>query len=74
MKLIIDNLQGQGPQDYTGAAALQDVDILATYAVNPQKTFSFHAAEIAVSVRGKFSHHERRIDPGTGGCNSVCAK
>jgi hypothetical protein len=34
--------------------ALQDVDILATYAVNPQKTFSFHAAEIAVSVRGSF--------------------
>jgi hypothetical protein len=34
--------------------ALQDLDTLATYAVNPQKNFSFHAAEIAVSARASF--------------------
>ncbi len=33
---------------------LQDVDTLATYSVNPQKSFSFHAAEIAVAVRASF--------------------
>ncbi len=35
-------------------SAVQDVDTLATYAVNPQKTFSFHAAEIALAARGSF--------------------
>jgi hypothetical protein len=35
-------------------SAVQDVDTLATYAVNPQKSFSFHAAEIAVACRGSF--------------------
>jgi hypothetical protein len=34
--------------------AVQNVDTLATYAVNPQKSFSFHAAEIAVASRGSF--------------------
>jgi hypothetical protein len=34
--------------------ALQDVDTLATYAVNPQKSFSFHAAEISVASRASF--------------------
>jgi hypothetical protein len=36
-------------------SAVQDVDTLATYAVNPQKSFSFHAAEIALSARASFS-------------------
>src|ERR1700692_42714 len=35
-------------------SALQDVDTLATYAVNPQKSFSFHAAEIALASRASF--------------------
>jgi hypothetical protein len=35
-------------------SAVQDVDTLATYAVNPQKSFSFHAAEIALAARGSF--------------------
>jgi hypothetical protein len=35
-------------------SAVQDVDTLAAYAVNPQKSFSFHAAEIAVAARGSF--------------------
>src|SRR5271154_3970347 len=35
-------------------SAVQDVDTLATYAVNPQKSFSFHAAEIALASRGSF--------------------
>ncbi|MGA7697776.1 MAG: hypothetical protein WCA76_22310 [Candidatus Sulfotelmatobacter sp.] len=35
-------------------SAVQNVDTLATYAVNPQKSFSFHAAEIALSVRASF--------------------
>ena len=34
--------------------AVQDLDTLAVYAVNPQKTFSFHAAEIAVAARASF--------------------
>ena len=34
--------------------AVQDVDTLATYAVNPQESFSFHAAEIALASRGSF--------------------
>lgn len=36
-------------------SAVQNVDTLATYAVNPQKSFSFHAAEIALSARASFS-------------------
>ena len=32
-------------------SAVQDLDQIATYAVNPQKSFSFHAAEIAVCAR-----------------------
>jgi hypothetical protein len=35
-------------------SAVQDVDTLAVYAVNPQKSFSFHAAEIAVAARASF--------------------
>jgi hypothetical protein len=35
-------------------SAVQDVDTLATYAVNPQESFSFHAAEIALSARASF--------------------
>ncbi len=31
-----------------------DVDTLASYAVNPQMSFSFHAAEIALAARGSF--------------------
>lgn len=34
--------------------AVQGVDTLATYAVNPQKNFSFHAAEIALAARASF--------------------
>ena len=34
--------------------AVQDLDTLATYAVNPQKGFSFHAAEIALAARASF--------------------
>ncbi len=33
---------------------VQDVDTLASYAVSPQKSFSFHAAEIAVASRASF--------------------
>ena len=35
-------------------SGVQDVDTLATYAVNPQMSFSFHAAEIALAARGSF--------------------
>src|SRR5580698_119909 len=35
-------------------SAVQDVDTLATYAVNPQRSFSFHAAEIALAARASF--------------------
>jgi hypothetical protein len=35
-------------------STVQDVDTLATYAVNPQENFSFHAAEIAVAARASF--------------------
>jgi hypothetical protein len=35
-------------------SAVQDVDTLATYAVNPQKTFSLHAAEISLAARASF--------------------
>lgn len=34
--------------------AVQDLDVIAVYAVNPQKNFSFHAAEIAVCARASF--------------------
>lgn len=36
------------------AGAVQDLDTLASYAVNPQKSFSFHAAEISVAARASF--------------------
>jgi hypothetical protein len=35
-------------------SATQNLDTLATYTVNPQKSFSFHAAEIALASRGSF--------------------
>ena len=35
-------------------SAVQDVDTLAAYSVNPQKNFSFHAAELALASRGSF--------------------
>ena len=35
-------------------AAVQNVDTLATYAGNPQESFSFHAAEIALAARASF--------------------
>ncbi len=34
--------------------AVEDVDVLAAYEVNPQKTFSYHAAEIALAARGSY--------------------
>ncbi|HEV2470587.1 MAG TPA: hypothetical protein VGS78_15460 [Candidatus Sulfotelmatobacter sp.] len=33
-------------------SAVQDLDVLAAYAVNPQKKFSDHAADIAMATRG----------------------
>ncbi len=35
-------------------SAVQNLDTMAVYAVNPQKSFSFHAAEIAVAARASF--------------------
>jgi len=35
-------------------SAMQDVDTLAVYAVNPQQNFSFHAVELALASRGSF--------------------
>jgi hypothetical protein len=35
-------------------SAVENLDTLAVYAVNPQKSFSFHAAEIAVAGRASF--------------------
>ena len=35
-------------------SAVQDVDTLAVYSVNPQKKFSWHAAEIALAARGSY--------------------
>jgi hypothetical protein len=35
-------------------SAVQSLDTLADYAVNPQRSFSFHAAEIAVAARASF--------------------
>jgi hypothetical protein len=48
-QLVQDLLPGQ-----FDTSAVQDVDTLASYAVNPQMNFSFHAAEIAVAARGSF--------------------
>jgi hypothetical protein len=48
-QLAQDLLPGQ-----FNTSAVQGVDTLAAYAVNPQKTFSFHAAEIALASRGSF--------------------
>lgn len=35
-------------------SGVQDVDTLTSYAVNPQRQFSYHAAEIALAVRGSY--------------------
>jgi len=35
-------------------SAVQDVDTLAAYPVNPQKKFSYHAAEIALAARASY--------------------
>jgi hypothetical protein len=36
------------------SSAVQDVDTLASYQVNPQKNFSYHAAEIALAARASY--------------------
>ena len=35
-------------------SGVQDLDTLASYAVNPQKKFSYHAEEIALATRGSY--------------------
>ncbi len=40
--------------EFFDVSAVQNLDPLASYEVNPQKSFSFHAAEIAVASRGSF--------------------
>ncbi|MFZ0939618.1 MAG: hypothetical protein WAN63_09330 [Candidatus Sulfotelmatobacter sp.] len=35
-------------------SAVQDLDTIASYTVNPQKSFSFHAAELALASRGSY--------------------
>jgi hypothetical protein len=35
-------------------SAVQNVDTLASYTVNPQKSFSFHASEIALAARASY--------------------
>jgi hypothetical protein len=40
--------------NFLNTSAVQDLDALAIYTVNPQKAFSFHAAEIALSTRASF--------------------
>jgi hypothetical protein len=49
---------GQLAQDllpgFFDTSAVQDVDTLALYQVNPQKKFSWHAAEIALAARGSY--------------------
>ena len=35
-------------------SAVQDLDVVASYAVNPQKKFSYHAAEIALASRASY--------------------
>ena len=39
---------------FFNTSGVQDVDTLAAYAVNPQKTFSFHAGEIALAARASY--------------------
>lgn len=39
---------------FFSSGGVQGLDTLAAYVVNPQKTFSFHAAEIAVAARASF--------------------
>ena len=39
---------------YFDTSAVQDVDTLAVYQVNPQKKFSYHAAEIALAARASY--------------------
>jgi hypothetical protein len=48
-QLAEDSLPG-----WFDTSGVQDVDTLASYDVNPQKSFSFHAAEIAVAARASF--------------------
>jgi hypothetical protein len=48
-QLAQDLLPGQ-----FNTSMVQDLDTLASYSVNPQKPFSFHAAEIAVAARASF--------------------
>ncbi len=49
MQLAQDLLPGE-----FNTTAVESVDTLASYAVNPQKNFSYHAAEIALSARASY--------------------
>ncbi len=42
-------------------SAVQDVDTLAAYRVNPQKKFSYHAAEIALATRASYRTMDGRM-------------
>jgi hypothetical protein len=57
-----------------GTSAVQDVDTLASYAVNPQMKLFFSRGGNRAGRTRKFPHDEWRADSGAGGGNGVCAE
>jgi len=46
---------------YFDTSAVGDLDTLPVYPVNPQKPFSYHAAQIAVAARGSYRAMNRQL-------------
>ena len=57
LKQITEDLQA-GRFDLSG---VDDLDVIASYAVKPQKSWSEHAAEIALLARGSYRAHDGAI-------------
>ncbi len=53
-------------------SAVQDVDTLASYEVNPQKKFSLHAAEIALAARASYRAMNGALVLAPVGASGIC--
>ena len=53
------------------SSAVEDVDTLAAYVVNPEKKFSYHAAEIALAARASYRAMNGALQFGPGGSGGL---
>ena len=56
---------------FFNTSAVQDLDSLASYTVNPQKKFSYHAARDCAGGASQLSGDEWGAGAGPGGCSDI---